>query len=115
EAKAAEAAVAEAVNDVHGAVADVDAMRAMTLGLAKQLEVEPPPNIDMATVEGVQKLLVWVARRHFVFLGAAVYDRDGEGWRVREDSRLGLLRRDATMDPPPAAHRALLSIARSGR
>ncbi len=122
EARAAETAIAEAVADVHRAVADVEAMRAFTLDLAKGIETDPPPGVDPGAAQAAQKLLGWLARRHFVFLGAASYDRvpgdgaQGDGdWRVREGSQLGLLRRDATMDPPPADHREALSVARSER
>jgi glutamate dehydrogenase len=79
-----EADVVGVVDDVHRVVADFPAMRER-----------------MRSLSGRDPLLAWFADEHFVFLGAATYDRDPSGdLVVRPGSQLGQLRRDSLVDPP---------------
>ncbi len=78
------AEVHDVVDEVHGVVADFPAMRERMAGLADE-----------------DVLLEWLAAGHFVFLGAATYDRTDDGdLVVRPGTELGQLRRPHPIDPP---------------
>ena len=56
----------------------------------------------MAALAEHDPILKWLAVEHFVFLGAAVYDRTDDGLVVRDGTQLGQLRAEHEIDPPPA-------------
>jgi glutamate dehydrogenase len=107
--------VTSSIADAHLAVSDFDAMRGRMVDLAKDLERLPPDGVPPEIVEAVVKMLGWLTRRHFVFLGAASYDQGEDGSLVvLEGSQLGLLSRsDAQADPPPMSHQHLLAVSRA--
>ena len=110
------AEVRRAIADTQRAVGDFDPMRTRMVELARDLEQLPPVGVPSEIVEAVVKLLGWLARRHFVFLGAATYDRAADGTLVAlPGSGLGLLTDDAIVDPPSAPHDRLLAISRADR
>ena len=84
-AAALEADALAAVADVHLVVDDFPEMRDR-----------------MTALGGADPILEWLAAEHFVFLGAAVYDRTDHGLVVREGTQLGQLRAEHAIDPPPA-------------
>ena len=55
----------------------------------------------MAALADHDPILKWLAYEHFVFLGAAVYDRTDHGLVVRDGTQLGQLRAEHEIDPPP--------------
>ncbi len=115
-AERVEAEVRRAIADTHRAVGDFDPMRTRMVELAHDLEQLPPTGVPSEIVEAVVKLLGWLARRHFVFLGAATYDRASDGTLIPlPGSALGLLTDDALVDPAPAPHDRLLAISRADR
>ena len=83
-AAALEADALAAVADVHLIVDDFPEMRDRMVALG-----------------GHDPILEWLAAEHFVFLGAAVYDRTDHGLVVGDGTQLGQLRAEHEIDPPP--------------
>ncbi|MGH9133821.1 MAG: NAD-glutamate dehydrogenase domain-containing protein, partial [Ilumatobacteraceae bacterium] len=80
-----EADALAAIGDVHLVVRDFAEMRARMAALVRH-----------------DPILKWFADEHFVFLGAAIYDRADDGLVVRAGTGLGQLRADHDIDPPAA-------------
>ena len=113
EVAALEAEVATAIATVHLAVRDQDAIRSRVHSLADSLEDHHTDGHSVAETEQVAKLLGWLARQNFVFLGAASCVVEEGHMSMVASTRLGLLR-EATgdLDPPFAGGTQLISIAR---
>ncbi|CAB4893619.1 unannotated protein [freshwater metagenome] len=114
---ALETEITAAVAMVHLAVDDVEAMRLRAQQVADHLAGANGANSGgahtAAESEQVSKLLEWLVRQHFVFLGAASYSTHDGGLRVTPGSQLGLLRAVDTVDPMFAGGEQLVSIARA--
>ncbi len=113
DAAALEAEVSTAVANVHLAVDDVDAMRARAQQVADELVAPRAEHAIAPEAEQVSKLLDWLARQHFVFLGAATYSLSGGQLHAIASSQLGLLRDNVAVDPMFAAGDQVVSIART--
>ncbi len=113
DAAALQAEVCAAVANVHLAVDDVDAMRARAQLVAADLVVPPTGRTVAPEAVQVSKLLDWLTRQHFVFLGAATYVLSEGQLHVVAGSQLGLLRDNAAIDPMFAAGDQVVSIART--
>ena len=110
---ALEAEVSVAIARVHLAVDDVDAMRARAQVIADDLVDDPVEGRSISEADQVSKLLGWLTRQYFVFLGAASYLVRDAQLTVVADSRLGLLREMDAIDPIFAGGHQLVSIARA--
>jgi glutamate dehydrogenase len=108
-----ERSIATAIADVHLAVDDFEEMRARTTTLAERLEAGEGPDSDAAH-QGA-RLLQWLVRRHFVFLGAADYECRSGRLKLRSESVLGLARNPAEIDPPFVDDGAPVVVARADR
>jgi glutamate dehydrogenase len=96
-ARAVQADVIRAIEDVRRVVEDFPAMRSR-----------------MDELSAIDPLLPWLAEGQFVFLGAAEYDRAGDGsLTVRPGTGLGQLRDEDRIDPPPVPGDRPVVIARS--
>ena len=112
-AAALEADVLGAIARVHLAVNDFDAMRARAQALVEELVDDPGVGRSISEADQVSKLLGWLTRQYFIFLGAASYVLSDGQMVVVSDSRLGLLRSTEAVDPMFAGGRQLVSIARA--
>jgi glutamate dehydrogenase len=113
EVSALEAEVDHAVALVHTAVGDQDAIRSRVHLLADSLEDLHTDGHTVAEAEQVAKLLGWLARQNFVFLGAVSCVLDDGSLEVVAGSQLGLLRGSDSLDPAFAGGDQLVSIARA--
>ncbi|MCU1396015.1 MAG: NAD-specific glutamate dehydrogenase [Ilumatobacteraceae bacterium] len=113
EAASLEHDVRAAVADVHRVVGDFDAIRERATVLADELADAPAEGHTATEGEQVSKLLGWLTRQHFVFLGAASYELAGGALSVVPGSQLGILRTTTDVDPPYAGGVELVSIART--
>ncbi len=111
-----ESSVRAAIADVQLVVGDSVAMRARAHELAEELAESPAEGHTASEGDQVAKLLGWLGRQNFVFLGAASY-RVGaaadDGFSVIDGSQLGLLRAGGAIDPVYAGGDQLVSIARA--
>jgi glutamate dehydrogenase len=98
---------------VHLAVNDVDAMRARAEAIAEELVDDPVEGRSVSEADQVSKLLGWLNRQYFVFLGAASYVVRNGQLAIVADSSLGLLRATDVIDPMYAGGNQLVSIARA--
>ena len=117
--------VRQAVTDVLSVVGDFDAVRERADRVAEELAENPAEGHTATEADQVSKLLGWLGRQHFVFLGAASYQvipepsgRSGSGafaqrLQVIPGSQLGLLRTSRRIDPAFAAGDELISIVRA--
>ncbi|HEX6659056.1 MAG TPA: NAD-glutamate dehydrogenase domain-containing protein, partial [Ilumatobacter sp.] len=88
-----EADALTAVADVHRVVKDFPEMRDRMVALGDH-----------------DPILEWLAYEHFVFLGAAVYDRTDHGLVVRDGTQLGQMDGEHAIDPPPVDDGQLGSV-----
>jgi glutamate dehydrogenase len=96
-ARAVEADVVRAIEDVRRVVEDFPAMRSR-----------------MDELSAIDAILPWLADGQFVFLGAADYDRASDGTlTLHEGTGLGQLREYEGIDPPPVPGDRPVVIARS--
>ncbi len=100
----------QALADVRRAVDDIDAMRARVMEIAESLD-------EHAESDAIaRRLLTWMTRRRFVFLGMARYDVGVDGQLdMDESSALGLCRQTSMVDPPIVPGAALVAISRTDR
>ncbi|MCU1387066.1 MAG: glutamate dehydrogenase, partial [Ilumatobacteraceae bacterium] len=108
-----ESAVGTAVADVHRVVDDFDAVRDRAVAVAESLAEAPAEGHTATEADQVSKLLIWLTRQHFVFLGAASYTVDDGEWHVVPGTQLGMLRTDAPVDPAFAGGTELILIVRA--
>jgi glutamate dehydrogenase len=96
-ARAVQASVIRAIEDVRRVVEDFPAMRSR-----------------MDELSAIDPILPWFAEGQFVFLGTADYDRAADGTlTLREGTGLGQLRDDHRIDPPPVPGDRTVVIART--
>ncbi|CAM3031153.1 NAD-glutamate dehydrogenase [Prescottella defluvii] len=104
---ALEGAIGDVLSDVHQVVADTEAMRALQLALAAELDVragDPPSGRSADELRDCANLLRWLADGHYAVLGYRRFEFDGSdaaGGRARQwvpDSGLGVLRADVRAD-----------------
>jgi glutamate dehydrogenase len=96
-ARTIETEVQAVIGEVQRVVADYLAMRAR-----------------LDSHKALDPLIGWLANDHFMFLGAADYQRTSEGLLVPvAGSELGQIDADGGTDPPPAATSDVLTIART--
>ncbi len=107
------AAVRAAIANVHLVVDDAPAIIAVATALATNLEADPAAGHSASESDEVAKLLNWLTRKHFVFLGAASYRLVDGGLVVEDGSQLGMLRYSDVVDPVFAPTDFLVSIVRS--
>ncbi|GAA2842730.1 NAD-glutamate dehydrogenase [Leucobacter komagatae] len=86
------------VRDVHLAVDDWQAMRAVCLDIASGLHAQPPASVDQASVAPTVDFLRWLAADNFTFLGYREHtlETDHRGvsvLRAMPETGLGILRR----------------------
>ncbi len=108
-----EAEVGAAFGRVHLAVNDFASMRSRAHAIADELCEQPVEGHSASEADQVAKLLEWLTRQYFVFLGAASYVLDGGALVVVPESRLGLLRATESVDPMYAGGDQIVSIARA--
>ena len=108
-----EAEVNAACADVLRVVGDFDALRDRAAAVAESLAETPAEGHTATEADQVSKLLGWLIRQNFVFLGAASYTVHHGGLRVVEGSQLGLLRMTNALDPAYAGGNQLISIVRA--
>ena len=112
-ARALQADVAAAIDNVHVVVADFAAMAERANRLAEQLAEHSAVGHTATEADQVSKLLHWMVRKHFVFLGAASYDVVDQHLVVRDGTELGLQRKATAIDPIFADTSFLVSIVRA--
>jgi glutamate dehydrogenase len=105
--------VRDAVADVLSVVDDFDAVRDRAARVAEELSASHAEGHTAAEADQVSKLLGWLIRQHFVFLGAASYRVVDGLLQVVPGSQLGLLRSDDQIDPAFAGGNDLVSIVRA--
>ena len=108
-----EAEVSAACADVLRVVGDFDALRERAAAVAETLAETPAEGHTATEAEQVSKLLGWLIRQNFVFLGAASYTVQRADLHVVDGSQLGLLRMSNVLDPPFARGHELISIVRA--
>ena len=108
-----EAEVSAASADVLRVVGDFDALRERAAAVAESLADTPAEGHTATEADQVSKLLGWLIRQNFVFLGAASYTVHHGNLHVVEGSPLGLLRMSNVLDPAYAAGHELISIVRA--
>ncbi|HEY4332403.1 MAG TPA: NAD-glutamate dehydrogenase domain-containing protein, partial [Ilumatobacteraceae bacterium] len=107
------AVISEAVAVVQLVVGDSAAMRARAHALAEELADAPAEGHTASEADQVAKLLGWLTRQNFVFLGAAFYTVGDGALHAIDGSQLGLLRAGGAIDPVFAGGDRLVSIART--
>ena len=105
--------VRTAVAGVQLVVGDAAAMRARAHAVAEVLADKVAEGHTATEADQVSKLLGWLTRQHFVFLGAASYTVAKDTLTVVAGSQLGLQRTAAGVDPAYAGGDQLVSIARA--
>ena len=105
--------VRDGIANVQAVVGDSAAMRERALELADSLSDTPAEGHTATEADQVAKLLGWLTRQHFVFLGAASYTVETGELRVVDGSQLGLQRMRDDIDPVYAGGDALVSIVRT--
>jgi glutamate dehydrogenase len=90
--------VLRVLSDVRDVVEDTERMTRAARELAAKLRADPPP-LDAAEIEDGARLLEWLARSNFTFLGYRRYELSTEGERTELTavlaSGLGVLRGDS--------------------
>ncbi|MDH2427881.1 NAD-glutamate dehydrogenase [Sphaerisporangium sp. TRM90804] len=85
------------LQDVRYAVEDGDKMRALAVGIADEVEADPPA-LPPGGMDDHLELLRWLADGHFTFLGYREYRletaQDGDRLRALPGTGLGILRAD---------------------
>ena len=102
-----------AIERVHLAVNDFEAMKNMARQVSEDMAANPGLGHTATESDQVSKLLSWMVKKHFVFLGAASYDLVAGELLIKRASRLGLLRDCEVVDPVFAATDFLVSIVRA--
>ena len=102
-----------AIERVHLAVNDFAAMKDMARRVSEDMAANPGLGHTATESDQVSKLLIWLVKKHFVFLGAASYDLVAGDLLIKRESSLGLLRDATVADPVFAATDFLVSIVRA--